>query len=159
MAHCFLSEDEKVALRRSRQIDRQLKSEKKSLERGVKILLLGAGECGKSTFVKQMRIIYGQDYSEQDRLNFRDTIYYNILKGCKILLEARRRLGIPLENSANGKYILKLSSYHRGKEEMSDEDFLEYVPGLRSLWADAGFRATLERSNEFHLVSFININK
>ena len=158
MALCFLSEEEKVALRRSRQIDRQLQNEKKNLKQEIKILLLGAGESGKSTFIKQMRIIHGQDYSEQDRLDFRYTIYHNILKGCKILVEARRRLQIPLENPINEQYGQKLSSYHRDAE-MSDQDFSEYVPALKSLWADAGLRATMDRSNEFQLVSFIDINK
>ena len=98
MAICCMSEVEKEALRRSKQIDRQLAQEKKSLKQEIKILLLGAGESGKSTFLKQMRIIHGNDYSEQDRLDFRPTIYHNILKGVKILVEARKRLQIPLEN-------------------------------------------------------------
>lgn len=154
MAVCFLSDDEKLAVRRSRQIDRQLQNEKKNLKQEIKILLLGAGESGKSTFIKQMRIIHGQDYSEQDRVEFRYTIYHNILKGIKILVEARRRLQIPLENPDNEDYGQKVSSYHRDAD-MSDEDFHEYVEALSSLWKDAGLQATMDRSNEFQLVSCI----
>lgn len=152
MALCFLSDDEKQAVRRSRQIDRQLQNEKKNLKQEIKILLLGAGESGKSTFIKQMRIIHGQDYSEQDRLDFRHTIYHNILKGCKILVEARRRLQIPLENPNNEHCGQIVTSYHRDAE-MSDEDFHEYVDALTSLWKDAGIQATMDRNNEFQLVS------
>lgn len=74
MALCCADETDKEAARRSRLIDRQLAQEKKSLRQEIKILLLGAGESGKSTFIKQMRIIHGEDYSESDRLEFRTII-------------------------------------------------------------------------------------
>ena len=47
-------------------IDRRLKAEKRELKRMVKVLLLGAGESGKSTFLKQMRIIHGNGYKVSD---------------------------------------------------------------------------------------------
>ena len=149
---CFATDDEKEAVRRSKLIDRQLQQEKRNLKQEIKILLLGAGESGKSTFIKQMRIIHGEDYSEQDRLDFRPTIYHNILKGCKILVEARRRLQIPLENPRNEQCGQMVSSYHR-EGDLSDEDFHVYVAALESLRKDAGLQATLKRSNEFQLVS------
>ena len=33
-----------------------------------KVLLLGTGEAGKSTFLRQMRILHGEGYTEQQRL-------------------------------------------------------------------------------------------
>ena len=152
MAWCWLPEDEKIALRRSKLIDKQLQQEKKNLKQEIKILLLGAGESGKSTFIKQMRIIHGEDYSEQDRIDFRATIFHNILKGMKILVEARRRLQIPLQNSTNDENGHRVSSYHR-EGELTDEEFHQYVEPLSALWNDAGIQATVKRSNEFQLVS------
>lgn len=150
MAFCITNDEEKEALRRSKLIDRQLQQEKKNLRQEIKILLLGAGESGKSTFIKQMRIIHGEDFSESDRLEFRPIIYHNILKGCKILVEARRRLQIPLENSKNERNGQVISSYHR-EGDLSDEDFHVYVEALTSLHKDAGVQATFKRSNEFQL--------
>jgi len=71
---------EREARRRSREIDAMLARERRSVRRLVKILLLGAGESGKSTFLKQMRIINGQEFGKKALLDFRDTIYENILK-------------------------------------------------------------------------------
>lgn len=71
---------EREARRRSREIDAMLERERRSTKRLVKILLLGAGESGKSTFLKQMRIINGHGFAGRTLVDFRDTIYDNILK-------------------------------------------------------------------------------
>ena len=56
MMACWLSEEDKESQRRHRQIERQLRQDDrvKNWKKEVKILLLGAGESGKSTFLKQM---------------------------------------------------------------------------------------------------------
>ncbi|MGH0128611.1 UNVERIFIED_CONTAM: hypothetical protein FKN15_058440 [Acipenser sinensis] len=71
---------EREARRRSREIDSMLARERRSIRRLVKILLLGAGESGKSTFLKQMRIIHGREFDQKALLEFRDTIFENIIK-------------------------------------------------------------------------------
>ena len=71
---------EREARRRSREIDAMLARERRAVRRLVKILLLGAGESGKSTFLKQMRIINGKEFDKKALLDFRDTIYENIIK-------------------------------------------------------------------------------
>ena len=52
----------------------------------VKLLLLGAGESGKSTFLKQMRIIHNVNYDVTSQLEFRKIIYQNIIKVFYMLL-------------------------------------------------------------------------
>lgn len=78
---CLLNSSEVEQLRKSKEIDRCLSREKTYVKRLVKILLLGAGESGKSTFLKQMRIIHGEDFDQQAREEFRATIYSNVIKG------------------------------------------------------------------------------
>ena len=50
------------------------------MQNSIKILLLGAGESGKSTVLKQMRILHGGGYSVSDKQDFRPVVYHNILK-------------------------------------------------------------------------------
>lgn len=45
----------------------------------IKLLLLGAGESGKSTIFKQMRVIYGKGYSEDERKAMLPIIYANMV--------------------------------------------------------------------------------
>lgn len=104
----------------SREIDAQLRAERKAQRNHVKLLLLGwqmiivreklllsllvslkgSGESGKSTFVKQMRIIHGRGYSEADRLDFRTPVFENIVSSMQAMLEAMKTLGIELTSPA-----------------------------------------------------------
>ncbi|XP_055266387.1 guanine nucleotide-binding protein subunit alpha-12 isoform X2 [Moschus berezovskii] len=86
---------EREARRRSRDIDAGLARERRAVRRLVKILLLGAGESGKSTFLKQMRIIHGREFDQKALLEFRDTIFDNVLKGesVKYFLDNLDRIG------------------------------------------------------------------
>ena len=98
-----------------------------------------------------MRIIYGEDYSEEDRLEFRPTIYHNILKGTKILIEASQRLRIPLQHPQNEPNCQVISGYHRN----DDLDFQTYVEPLVAVWKDRAIQKALNRRNQFQLVSII----
>ena len=54
----------------------------------TKILLLGAGESGKSTIFKQMKILYGEPTMNQDDLNLvRSIIYNNTITTMQTILE------------------------------------------------------------------------
>jgi hypothetical protein len=51
------------------------------------VSLSGAGECGKSTFFKQIGLLYGKPYTATERLNFRRIIHANTIQGMKIVIE------------------------------------------------------------------------
>lgn len=79
--NCLLTSGEVEQLRKSKEIDKCINRDKTYVKRLVKILLLGAGESGKSTFLKQMRIIHGQDFDQKAKEEFRATIFSNVIKG------------------------------------------------------------------------------
>uniref|UniRef100_A0A183BYK9 Guanine nucleotide-binding protein alpha-7 subunit n=1 Tax=Globodera pallida TaxID=36090 RepID=A0A183BYK9_GLOPA len=65
MGHCT-SKDQKDQKTHSRRIEEQLRKEQSMNLRIIKLLLLGAGESGKSTILKQMRILHKDGFSKQD---------------------------------------------------------------------------------------------
>ncbi|XP_051573726.1 guanine nucleotide-binding protein subunit alpha-12-like [Myxocyprinus asiaticus] len=143
---------EREAKRRSREIDAMLARERRSVRRLVKILLLGAGESGKSTFLKQMRIIHGKEFDQRALLDFRDTIFENIIKGMRVLVDARDKLGVLWQNSENEKHGMFVMSFEN-KAGMPVEPctFQLYVPALQALWNDSGIQEAYGRRSEFQL--------
>jgi len=64
-------------------------------------LFLGTGESGKSTIVKQMKIIHQNGFSDQDRANYRHVVYKNLMESAQCLILAMRKLGIVPEEPIN----------------------------------------------------------
>ena len=60
---------------------------------------LGAGESGKSTILKQMRIIYAEGFHLEERKEVRQVIFSNMIVAFKIIAEEMRELGVDYQNS------------------------------------------------------------
>ncbi|KAJ7166276.1 heterotrimeric G-protein alpha subunit, GPA3-like protein [Mycena filopes] len=78
---------------RSDAIDRQISSDSKRYKKECKILLLGSGESGKSTIVKQMKIIHQGGFEERERVEARTVVYRNVLDCAGTLARVVRRVG------------------------------------------------------------------
>eukprot|EP00475_Leptophrys_vorax_P020768 TRINITY_DN2850_c0_g1_i1.p1 TRINITY_DN2850_c0_g1~~TRINITY_DN2850_c0_g1_i1.p1 ORF type:complete len:385 (-),score=48.93 TRINITY_DN2850_c0_g1_i1:825-1940(-) len=78
-------------LKRERDINaeiEQLLKEGKITEAKVKrLLLLGAGDSGKSTLFKQARKIYGNNFSEEELLDYLPKICDNVIENMQTLIE------------------------------------------------------------------------
>lgn len=72
------SEDTKSQKRRSDAITKQLQKDKQVYRATHRLLLLGAGESGKSTIVKQMRILHVNGFSDTERKQKIEDIKKNI---------------------------------------------------------------------------------
>lgn len=135
---------------RSQEIDKMIEKDKHSFRRQVKLLLLGAGESGKSTFLKQMKIIHGLRFEPELIKEYQHVIYQNVVKGMKVLVDARDKLNIPWENpkvSECGNHILK----YENNTLLDTRLFMQYAPYLYNLWKDSGIRRAYERRREFQL--------
>uniref|UniRef100_A0A8C1W8C7 Guanine nucleotide binding protein (G protein), alpha inhibiting activity polypeptide 1 n=1 Tax=Cyprinus carpio TaxID=7962 RepID=A0A8C1W8C7_CYPCA len=91
---CTLSTEDKAAVERSKMIDRNLRDDGEKAAREVKLLLLGAGESGKSTIVKQMKIIHEAGYSEEECKQYKAVVYSNTIQSIIAIIRAMGRLKI-----------------------------------------------------------------
>ena len=98
---CCLSAEAREQKQINREIEKQLRLDKKNQRRELKLLLLGTGESGKSTFIKQMRIIHGTGYSEEDKRSFVKLVYQNIFMAMHIMIRAMDTLKIQYRDKKN----------------------------------------------------------
>jgi len=149
---CCLSSESREALLKSKHIDSILSKEKQLYKRTQKILLLGSGESGKSTFLKQMKIIHGDGFSPEHLLEYQQTIYMNLVKGMKVLVDARSKLEIPFSEPVKNERNAQLVYAFNGRE-LDEFTFLQYADAIEELWQDKGILTAFDRRNEYQLVS------
>jgi hypothetical protein len=89
---------EKELKRRSKLIDRELKKSDKIFKSTIKLLLLGTGESGKSTILKQMRIIHASKFTYKEKVEIIYDIKSNIRDSILSILEAMERFNVAFEN-------------------------------------------------------------
>ncbi|KAH8854200.1 Guanine nucleotide-binding protein G(i) subunit alpha-1 [Schistosoma japonicum] len=95
---CLLSVDEKEAFERSKRIEASLKSDGEKLAKIAKLLLLGAGESGKSTILKQLKIIHQSSYTKEECLLYKPVVYSNTVQSMIAIIRAMSHLYIKFEN-------------------------------------------------------------
>lgn len=118
---CFGKKAEDPNNRRNEEIEKIIRVDKKKQEREVKLLLLGtdhgrgndivaivlltdvigAGESGKSTVLKQMRIIHAGGFSKLERKQWRVVIFNNLINAFQILFSAMQEQGTDYEDEDN----------------------------------------------------------
>ena len=134
----------------SQQIDKLLEKEKKVYRVTHRLLLLGAGESGKSTIVKQMQIINLQGFGLEECLNYIPIVRSNVRHALISILKAMKSLSILFENDSYveaGKRIL--DTYY------SDDNFQytqQFFDDCIYLWKSRAVQECYGRSNEYHII-------
>jgi len=135
----------KAAAEASAQIDKQNTTDFKEESQIIKLLLLGAGESGKSTLFKQMIQIYGKGFPVEERKTYISVIYNNIVASMKTLVQQSKLYGsIGSDCDASARYV--------DQELKGDEEIDERVgQHLKLLWRDKGIQATYEQRSKYQL--------
>lgn len=136
---------------RSRDLERSMSVEMKKEQQVHKLLLLGAGESGKSTIFKQMKGIYGGGWSAEDRKSYTMIVFSNIISSVKTLIEmshALRHFGaegtsMKPENAQYSEYLRKL------EDNTAIDEKLAAI--IYTVWWDPGVQRTWDYRSMYYL--------
>mmetsp|Transcript_4930 Transcript_4930/g.5699 ORF Transcript_4930/g.5699 Transcript_4930/m.5699 type:complete len:390 (+) Transcript_4930:363-1532(+) len=133
--------------RRTRALNQKIRDEAAKERSIVKLLLLGAGESGKSTLLKQMKVLYGQDKEEElsefELKGQTAAIRANIVINMKALVE-NADFFIP-----EGQKNLKEEKEQLFQLDGTNQDGWKYdqnlCEALKALWDDELITTTWEK--------------
>jgi GTPase SAR1 family protein len=130
---------------RSKNLEQQMAESNQQEQQVNKLLLLGAGESGKSTLFKQMITIYGKGYPENERKTFTPIIYNNIITSMKTLLQHTSTFGEVSRNAMVSKQLLLT--------EVKGDEVIDVNLGahINLLWCDPGVQRTFDQRSKFQL--------
>jgi len=101
----------------------------------VKLLLLGAGESGKSTVWKQMKMIHVQGFEDQEREEiYVPAVVENVIHLLQGFLQCARKNNIPVSDQ-HQEIITKLAA-----DILYDKSTQAMYPQLLALWDDKGIQ-------------------
>lgn len=174
-----MSAEEKEGKQRNEEIENQLKQDKMMQRNEIKMLLLGmfrkaqrddggddlmmirlsmadrwcgftgAGESGKSTILKQMKLINEGGYSRDERESFKEIIFSNTVQSMRVILEAMESLELPLDDQRAEYHVQTVFMQPAQIEGESMPS--EVGNAIEALWKDAGVQECFKRSREYQL--------
>jgi len=110
-----------------------------------KLLLLGAGESGKSTLFKQVNQIYGKGFDEEAKRTFIKAVFENTIQCIKTLSLQSDKFGGVAPGAVEAK---------RAIDALNGDEAIDprLAAAIELLWSDAGIRAAFARKSSFQLI-------
>jgi GTPase SAR1 family protein len=135
---------------RAKALDQKIDDDHQVEERIKKLLLLGAGESGKSTLFKQMSKIYGVGFPPEARATYRTIIYSNVISAMQILIQKSGQFGdgVEIACTASRDLVKGLKG-----EEVIDTALAEHI---EALWKDTAIQNTFANRAGFQLTDSAN---
>ena len=144
----------KEARQKNAEIESELKKDADHLKKEAKILLLGSGESGKSTIVRQMKIMHMNGYTKPEAMAFRASIFMNIFTGIMLLNDGiTNKLKINWSTDSAKKACDRLLSDFDDMKKSDELVFTKlHAKVIQELWIDPSALAAMARSNEFYML-------
>lgn len=129
-------------------------SSKAEKRKTIDLVVLGASEAGKSTFVKQLRLVHGDGFSEVERASMRLLVRSSVFAGIQTLLLGIEELGEQLEEAEACRHaqaisrlsVTDMADIFESKSALPDE----HVNALDCLWRDRTVRSFFHRRFELN---------
>jgi len=133
-----------------RKIDEQAKKELQKArsedDRVIKMLLLGAGESGKSTIFKQMKIINQSGYTPEERAAHTSIVQSNAVTSMQMLLDGIDKCHIEKPSDLTALQA-EFTEHFAEKETLTPESGAI----VAKMWSHAAVQQAFGRKNEFQL--------
>lgn len=143
------------------EIERRIERETKAEKHIHKLLLLGAGESGKSTIFKQIKLLFQTGFDDAELKSYIPVIHANVYQTIKLLLDGSKELAqsetdtstytLSNENKEIGDKLSEIGGrfdYPRLTRELSEE--------IEKLWKDPAIQGTYARGSELQLPDCAN---
>jgi guanine nucleotide-binding protein G(i) subunit alpha len=155
--------------KRSQMIDKKLEEDSRRLRRESKLLLLGmaefglstgfvrltsstgSGESGKSTIVKQMKIIHQNGYTPDELSLYRLTIYKNLVDCMKALTGAMAQFELEPSDDHVKELVQYINEYNVDPDPHTPLD-ANAAEAVETIWHDDVIPKVMEHSSEFYMM-------
>jgi len=115
------------------------------------LLLLGADGSGKSTFIRQMQIIHGRGFNDNDKVDLVPDVYDNIFDAMSVLARQieEDRLNIPVLDPR----LEDIETFRNPENPVPVR-----LEAVRKLWSDPAIKTCYSRRSEFSTHNPINVS-
>lgn len=111
-----------------------------------KLLILGAGDSGKSTLFRQWKNVFGRGWQLKERMAYKKVIIRNTIESMEILCSAQETLNISISDAAeSAKEILRKNS----SELILNNQVAE---AIATLWQDQAMKKAFEERAKFQII-------
>ena len=133
----------------NRKIEEQLEHDMEVESQIIKLLLLGAGDSGKTTLRKQMRNLFGSGFTKEMRDEFAPVILNLLFTGFEdIIMAMQYQLQLEFKNEESARAAEKILDAMKIKMICLND---ELVSSMRVLLTDPAVLTAVARKNEFQL--------
>lgn len=131
--------------KRNELLKKRQQEEEAKQQKITKMLLLGAGESGKSTIFKQMKVINKNGYTEKERKEFTGIVYSNTIVSMKAMMGAYEKLEMDMPADLSG-----LNDQFETDSE-GEKLTVELGALIKKMWEHPSTADMFTRRNEFQL--------
>ncbi|KAL0545466.1 hypothetical protein IC582_015350 [Cucumis melo] len=138
------------------EIERRIEQETEAEKHIQKLLLLGAGESGKSTIFKQIKLLFQTGFDEAELKSYIPVIHANVYQTIKVLHDGSKELA--QNDKEFTKYVLSSENKDIGEKLSDIGGRLDYprltrerAQDIETLWKDAAIQETYARGNELQV--------
>ncbi|KAG4965111.1 hypothetical protein JHK85_040086 [Glycine max] len=138
------------------EIERRIELETKAEKHIQKLLLLGAGESGKSTIFKQIKLLFQTGFDEAELKSYLPVIHANVYQTIKLLHDGSKEFA---QNDVDSsKYVISNENKEIGEKLSEIGGRLDYpyltkelAQEIENLWKDPAIQETYARGSELQI--------